>query len=62
MVNWILLNEGPLNCIFTIIGRFLPRDTCSYRSPSGMWEITPSPVAASWIHPLHCHRAPQRAL
>lgn len=33
-VNWILLKEGQLKHIFTIIGSILPRDTCVSRSPS----------------------------
>lgn len=34
MVNWILLKEGQLKHIFTIISSILPRDTCVSRSPS----------------------------
>ena len=58
MVNWILLKEGPLKHIFTIIGGILARDTCVSRSPPGVWESTPSAVASFWIHPLCCHHAP----
>ena len=38
MVNWILLNEVPFKCIFTIIGSFLPSYSWIYRNPAGMWE------------------------
>lgn len=47
MVNWILLNEVPFKCMFTIIGSLLPRCSWIYRNLLGMWE---SPLL-QW-HPL----------
>lgn len=38
-------------------GTILPRDTWFSRAPSGSMGTPSSPVAASWIHPVHCHQA-----
>ena len=38
MFNWILLNEVPFKCMFTIIGSLLPRCSWIYRNLLGMWE------------------------
>ena len=69
MVNWILLNEVPFKCIFTIIGSFLPSYSWIYRNPPGMWEspllewqplsiLHTAPMSPGELHQMHSSSQP----